>query len=155
MSKTQQCLLGMFLALLSDELQRPGMVVAEKLLAGCRDWTRSSGQLLGSVDNSLSHLSVREKTYVSEREKKPAGKPSLFLPHLWQHFVLNNIGSRYFSKGALFWPICIHKVFAYCCCQSCFSASCSNKQHSPNGVLRLFFALCENGTARGIISGFL
>lgn len=35
----------MFLALLSNELHRPGAVVAEKLLVSCRDRTRSSVQL--------------------------------------------------------------------------------------------------------------
>lgn len=38
---------------------------------------------------------------------------SLLLPHLWQHFVLDNIGSGYFSKGVLFWPICVCKVLVY------------------------------------------
>lgn len=41
LAEKQQCLLGVFLHLLSDELQIPGMVVAEKLLVGCRHWTRS------------------------------------------------------------------------------------------------------------------
>lgn len=42
MTEKKQC---MFLALLSDELHRPGAVVAEKPLVNCRDWTRSSVQL--------------------------------------------------------------------------------------------------------------
>lgn len=86
-TEKQYCLLACFWPCSWTSKKTPGLVVVEKLLGCCRDWTRSSGWLRGSVDNSLPHLCGREKIYHSEGQKTQLVN-SLFLPHLWQHFFL-------------------------------------------------------------------
>lgn len=78
MAEKQQCFLGVFLDFLCDELQIPGMMVAEELLVAA-DTGLGVEAALRVSRKQLPHLYGRKNPHHS-------GKPLLFMPHLWQHF---------------------------------------------------------------------